>query len=215
MSDTDSEQFYQKSNLRSPARLEAFFDAVLAIAITIMVLSFKLPQKLAGTDTITIFWAIFPQIIHYAVAFAILASFWMVHHRIFAVIRYTNSHLVLINLAIIFFVCLVPFSTSLNMDPDVGSGKMILFQSIMLIIALLFLLQWNWVRKHPQYLKGRLSPSYIKTRTNGAVMFVVVAFTALILSCIVPYFSSFAYLGIFIWHSFEQNMQETAGSDKL
>lgn len=200
MTGTDTEKYLPESTLRSPERLEAFFDAVLAIAITIMTLSFQLPDEVIGNDVGTMFWVIWPQLLLYVIAFAILASFWMIHHRIFAVIRFANNQLVFINMAIIFFICLVPFSTSLNMDPDVGSGKMVFFQSIMLIIAVLFLLQWIWVRKHPQYLKGTLSPSYIKIHTTGALLFLIIAFIALILSFIIPYDSSFAYFGILAWH---------------
>ena len=197
MSDPDSDQTAPASTLRSPERLESFFDAVLAIAITIMVLSFELPQKVPGSDVGTIFWVVWPQIFHYAVAFAILATFWIIHHRIFAVIRYTDSMLVLINITIIFFTCLVPFSTSLNMDADVGSGKMILFQIIMLILALLFLLQWMWVKRHPAYLNRTLSDSYIRINTFASVLFPTFAFIALLLAFVIPDWSSFAYFGIF------------------
>lgn len=209
MNDADGKQTSPESTLRSPERLESFFDAVLAIAITIMVLSFELPQELPGSDAGTVFWAVWPQIFHYAVAFAILATFWIIHHRIFAVIRYTDSMLVLINISIIFFTCLVPFSTSLNMDSDIGSGKMILFQVIMLILALLFLMQWIWVKRHPEYLNRTLSDSYIRIQTFASALFPIFAFIALLMAFVVPDWSSFAYLGIFFGMRFIHMREKT------
>lgn len=209
MNGTDGKRDSPESTLRSPERLESFFDAVLAIAITIMVLSFELPQDVPGSDAVTVFWVIWPQIFHYAVAFAILATFWTIHHRVFAVIRYTDSMLVFINIAIIFFTCLVPFSTSLNMDPDVGSGKMILFQIIMLILALLFLSQWTWVKRHPEYLNRTLSASYIRIQTSSAVLFPSFAFIALLLAFVISDWSSLAYFGIFFGMRFV-HMREKA-----
>jgi len=91
----------------SKGRLEAFSDAVIAIAITIMVLELRVPH---GTD-----WqAVRPVIsvfLSYALSFVFLGIYWNNHHHMLHVTHRINGKILWANLHLLFWLSLVPFTT--------------------------------------------------------------------------------------------------------
>ncbi len=91
----------------SKGRLEAFSDAVIAIAITIMVLELKVPQ---GAD-----WAalrpIVPVLLTYALSFVFLGIYWNNHHHMLHAADRINGKILWANLHLLFWLSLVPFVT--------------------------------------------------------------------------------------------------------
>ncbi len=97
-------------------RIILFSDAVFAIAITLLVLEIKLPSSNLPV-TAAIFdenlLEIVPRLIGFLISFLLIGFYWMTHHRIFAhVIRYDKT-LLRLNLLLLLFIVLLPFSTSL------------------------------------------------------------------------------------------------------
>src|SRR3954447_2923406 len=99
----------------SLGRLIAFTDGVFAIAITLLVLNFDEP---AGPDSeilhqLTDQW---PSLLAYFLSFVVIGRFWIVHHRVFAVVRRLDSGLLTLNLLYLAFVVLIPFTTEVLGD---------------------------------------------------------------------------------------------------
>lgn len=89
-------------------RLVAFFDAVIAIVMTVLVL--ELP-KIHGTS----FQAIWENRIHYfayITTFILFVTFWDTHHTIFDKVRIINPKIVKIQMLLLFFDTLFPYVTS-------------------------------------------------------------------------------------------------------
>ncbi len=96
-------------------RLILFTDAVFAIAITLMVLSFSVPDLPAnGTDKDFLISLIneSPKFFGFVISFFLVGLYWFLHHKSFGfVVNYTPG-LIWLNLVFLFFVVLMPYSTS-------------------------------------------------------------------------------------------------------
>ncbi len=89
-------------------RLEAFSDGVLAIVITIMVLEFEAPEQ-------TSFHAVLsksPVFISYLVSFIYVGIYWNNHHHLFQITEKINGKILWANLHLLFWLSLIPFTTS-------------------------------------------------------------------------------------------------------
>jgi uncharacterized membrane protein len=61
-----------------------FSDGVFAIAIMLLVLSIDVPTNLASSEEVSGFLGqALPQLVVYAVAFMVIGTFWVRHHRMF------------------------------------------------------------------------------------------------------------------------------------
>ncbi|MCQ0110711.1 TMEM175 family protein [Zhouia amylolytica] len=89
-------------------RLEAFSDGVLAIVITIMVLEMKAPEEI----TLESLFSVWPVFISYLLSFIYLGIYWNNHHHLMQVTEKVNGTILWANLHLLFWLSLIPFSTS-------------------------------------------------------------------------------------------------------
>jgi len=89
-------------------RLEAFSDGVFAIIITIMVLELKAPHEadLEGLRHLG------PTFASYVLSYTFVGIYWNNHHHLFQAVRHVNGAVLWANLALLFFLSLVPFGTA-------------------------------------------------------------------------------------------------------
>jgi TMEM175 potassium channel family protein len=98
---------------RDPERLVFFTDAVVAIAITLLVLPLA---DLANepvehpSELVTGNWSL---IAGFVLSFAVIARFWLTHHRMFQHVGQYTGPLVLMNMVWIFTIVVLPFPTEL------------------------------------------------------------------------------------------------------
>ena len=92
-------------NAMGTARLEAFTDGVLAIAITIMVLELKVP---AGGDLASLAGSI-PVLLAYVLSFVNIGHYWNNHHHLMAAAEHVDGRVLWANLFLLFWLSLVPF----------------------------------------------------------------------------------------------------------
>ncbi len=88
-------------------RLEAFSDAVIAIAITIMVLEIKVPH---GTDW-GVLRSLLPVFLSYLMSFVYLGIYWNNHHHMLHTTERVNGRVLWANLHLLFWLSLIPFVT--------------------------------------------------------------------------------------------------------
>jgi uncharacterized membrane protein len=89
-------------------RLEAFSDAVIAIAITIMVLELKIP---GGADS-TALRAAAPAFLMYTLSFIFLGIYWNNHHHMLHAATKITGPVLWANLHLLFWLSLVPVVTA-------------------------------------------------------------------------------------------------------
>src|SRR2546421_4113408 len=129
--------------LLSLGRLIAFTDGVFAIAVTLLVLNFDEPH---GPDSkllhqLTEQW---PNLLAYVLSFAVIGRFWIVHHRVFAVIRRLDAGLVMLNLSFLAFVVLIPFTTEVLGDFGDTTEAVVFYAGVLGGVAIL---NWLMIRR--------------------------------------------------------------------
>jgi TMEM175 potassium channel family protein len=97
----------------STARLEAFTDAVIAIALTIMVLELHSTDILGAPDMHSVARVFGPKILIYALSFVVILRIWINHHRLMEIARHSTTALFWLNGLLLFWVSLIPIATAL------------------------------------------------------------------------------------------------------
>lgn len=89
-------------------RVEAFSDGVFAVIITIMVLELRPPL---GTNLQSLV-QVLPAVLTYALSFVFIGLYWNNHHHMLRASRGVDGRAMWANLNLLFWLSLVPFSTS-------------------------------------------------------------------------------------------------------
>lgn len=100
-------------------RMILFSDAVFAIAITLMVIEIKIPDKefltehggISDTTILNSLNHLLPKFVGYIVSFTFIGLYWTIHHRMFGFVTNYDRRLLFLNLLFLFFIALMPFST--------------------------------------------------------------------------------------------------------
>jgi uncharacterized membrane protein len=123
-------------------RTTAFSDAVMAVAITLLVLSIEVPHVPASELKGQLDDLAFPVAV-YSLAFALVGRFWVIHHRLFEALRELDGRLMALNLLFLGLVALLPFSTDLMGEYDKAPEAAAVFAAT---IALISLSHWTMSR---------------------------------------------------------------------
>jgi uncharacterized membrane protein len=97
-------------------RLIAFSDAVIAVAITLLVLDLKLPEGLSDAQLPEALAGSLHGFFVYVLSFLVIGLLWMGHHEQFSYIRRVDALLIWLNLFYLMTIGLIPFFTSLLSD---------------------------------------------------------------------------------------------------
>jgi uncharacterized membrane protein len=132
----------------SKARLEAFSDGVMAVAITLLALDLVVPAPGRGALLTQLgdHWAEFAA---YAISFFIIGIIWVNHHARMNLIARVDRTLLFLNLVLLLFVVLIPFATAMvaayltsgNEDSHIA---MALYAVVMEGMALSFGAMFEW-----------------------------------------------------------------------
>lgn len=152
------------------ARLASFSDGVFAVAITLLVLSFAVPQlpkgkadELLGQELMNlapIYWA-------YLVSFFVIGLFWFGHHRLFIRVPQHDVGLFWLNLLLLMLIVFIPFPTHVMAQyPDSEVSTIFYACSIavagIVICAVLTYVRWKKL--------GELEPAFYLPFYSGYLM---------------------------------------------
>jgi uncharacterized membrane protein len=93
------------------SRIVAFSDGVFSIAITLLVLAIDIPNTLEHSEVAQALWNEREQLFAYAISFAVIARFWLVHHSFFGEVKAFDTKLITLNMLYLGFLVLIPFSS--------------------------------------------------------------------------------------------------------
>jgi uncharacterized membrane protein len=109
------------------SRIVAFSDGVFAIAITLLVLSFEIPDHLHGESLGQALWGQRDDFLAYALSFAVIGRFWLVHHRFFSEVTGFDNRLLTLNIFYLAWIVLIPFSSEVLGDHGGEAAAVILY----------------------------------------------------------------------------------------
>lgn len=173
----------------STSRIEALTDGVFAIAMTLLVLNFEVPNPLEGQGapelhrTLAGLW---PNLIHYVESFLILSIFWVKNHQQFHFIRHSDQKLIWLNLLSLLFVCLIPFTTSLVSDYGHVSTAAIIFEANLMAAGSVYWLQWRYVTGEGGLVDPNLDGRVIKAYNYSSSVTPAISLLAIAVSLFAP-----------------------------
>ena len=119
----------KRETAKSPHRIEAFSDGVIAIIITIMVLDIKAPKS----ASIEAWRSNIPLLFAYTLSFITLAIFWNNHHHLLKATKYVSSAVMWANMYLLFWLSLIPIVTAWFGQNINQKWPVILYSSIALM----------------------------------------------------------------------------------
>lgn len=189
----------ENPSLMDSKRLETLVDGIFAIAMTILVLTLTAPQvtgTVSGQAVENALYALLPSFKTMVLSFFLLALFWSVHHRIFKQIKYINSSMLWINIIWLFFIVMVPFSSSIVGDYGDYSITHVIFNLNLLGVALFLYINWHFADRS-ELIYEKVDNSQISMTKKVNALFIGISSLALVLSYITPQWSEIVYLLIF------------------
>lgn len=153
-------------------RLVNFSDAVVAIAITLLVLPLTEVAGDAGKEPVSKLLAENqPTIMAFLISFVLVANYWLVHHRMFEYIDGYDGVLTWLNMVWLLLIILLPFSTELISNGFVGEAAMIYSTNLALLSLLLGIIGWH-VTRHPALQSAGFDPDRMRL-AKSVIYFVV------------------------------------------
>jgi len=107
-------EFYKKEIAFE--RVIFFSDAIVAIAITLLALELKVSSPSEQHLTFAALLAPWHKYLAFILSFTSISGFWRTHHNFFLYIRKLDERMLAINIFWLFFIVILPFSTSLLSD---------------------------------------------------------------------------------------------------
>lgn len=170
---------------KSSERLVFFTDAVVAIALTLLVLPLTdlVPELVAehrpAVEAVTHNWS---KIVSFLLSFLVIGRFWSVHHRIFEHVRAYSTALVRVNFCWLLTIALLPFPTELIGAYQSERFTVVFYLGTLLASSLCHTTMVFIIRRDPQ-IRGDAEPVSDETWWNhvlSAVVFALAVVVALI-----------------------------------
>lgn len=172
-----------KNVLLEKNRMESLTDGIFGFAMTLLVTSMILPRNAVvvqgSGDALA---SLLPEFYHYIIAFFVLAGFWMGHHEQFSRIHHIDNRLLYLNIVSLFFVTLVPFSTSFVGDYDADMIATCVFEINLLILGLLFSLQWLYAARKHRLIPADFPETQIRQRLYHGMILPVVSAAGILIT---------------------------------
>jgi len=109
------------------SRIVAFSDGVFAIAITLLVLAINVPDHLHEESLASVLWDQRHDVLAYALSFAVIGRFWIVHHRFFGDVTGFDGRLLALNILYLAWIALIPFSSEVLGDHGGEAAAIVLY----------------------------------------------------------------------------------------
>lgn len=178
-------------------RIENLTDGIFAVAMTLLVLNLKLPQggvEEVEADLLGLITGQSHVFSNYAMSFLLAAVFWITQHQQSHIIKRTDRNHIWLNILILMFVSLIPFSTSLINDYHDDWMASIFFGMNMFILGSLFYINWDYATKNHRLVALSLDPRRIAVGKKRSAVTPIVSLFAMALAIVDAPISSLAYL---------------------
>jgi len=130
------------------SRIVAFSDGVFSIAITLLILNVSIDGSAVTRDGLwQALWDQRENLLAYAISFAVIGRFWLVHHRFFGEVTAFDNRLIGLNMLYLGWIVLIPFSSQLLGDYGGQTPSVIVYAVNLAVVVLLGLLMSSRARR--------------------------------------------------------------------
>jgi uncharacterized membrane protein len=170
------------------ARLEAFSDAVFAVAITLLILEINIPAGEHLWEQLKDQW---PSFASFFVSFWVIGIIWVNHHGLLDHLKRIDRPVLYLNLLVLMTVVFIPFSTAL-MAEHLKHGESdetvaaIVYALAFLAMGLAFNVFWTYIVKHRRELGVEIPDEEVRRMSVGFMIGTPLYAVALIMAFISP-----------------------------
>jgi uncharacterized membrane protein len=176
-------------------RFNAFSDGVFAIAITILVLELAVPSVSAGI--LASLRELWPDLLGYFMSFFYIGGVWISHARLTGLMKQGDATAYGLNLVMLLFVALLPFTTGLlvtHLDgPEVTIAAVIYGLNVLVATFAMSLLMFH-VARQPLLLADDLADDSLKRMYRQRWIVIGVGTFAVVLAFVAPLVAVALYL---------------------
>jgi TMEM175 potassium channel family protein len=155
-------------------RLEAFADAVFAIAITLLIIEIRLPaheelRQLGGLRTALLH--LWPSYLGYVISFVVIGIMWANHHNLMKLIDRVDHGFITLNLLLLLCVAFLPFPTAvmaeLLTDLHERSVAVAFYCGCFTITAVFYFLMWWHAARGRRLIAPHVPDSAVRAITRA------------------------------------------------
>jgi uncharacterized membrane protein len=186
-------------------RIEAFSDGVFAIDITLLTFELKAPgfkEEYTSQSLLLALLAQWPMYLAYLLSFGTIFIIWVNHHRMFNVVRRSDSKFLYLNGLLLFLVTLIPFTTNtLAKYIQTSATELSTIISMLLfggITATLFMM-WNHATDNFHLLKRPAANVRVITVRRGLLISTCMYAVAALIATILPTLSILISLAMIVY----------------
>lgn len=190
-------------------RLAFFSDAVFAIAITLLVIEFKVPHVDKNTTYVEVWQEIDElkyKFISVLLSFMFISTYWVRHHLLFKYIHDYNRQVLLCNLFVLLPIIFFPFTTAFFYDSIINHQVLPIAYRFFLVNNIIagimtYVLYWLVTKRYP-HMSLPMEPEDKEAFTYRVLWMVagfgcmfVLSFFSLVYSCygLLPMFAAMLY----------------------
>jgi uncharacterized membrane protein len=173
-------------------RIVFFSDAVMAIAITLLVIDLKLPTipaALAEKELPALLAGLVPHFASFIVSFIVVGVYWSAHHRTFIHIRRYDNWLIALNLLFLLFIALMPFFSGVEGQYGTVPLAVMAYSLEVAATGASFALLWWYASYRHRLVDPDLDPAFIRTRNLSIIVNPLVFFLAALFALLNPLLS--------------------------
>ncbi len=177
-------------------RIESLSDCIFAFSMTLLVMTFTFPGAgLQDEAQVTgVFLKEIAKFDRYVLTFALLAIFWITHHQQFHHIKRTDRRFLWIQVAILMFIVMVPFTAAWMSAHSHLHITNLVFDVNLLVLGLLFLLSWFYATHRTRLVDENIDRTIVARGVARSLLTCFVALLAIAMSFYHPGWSNYAFV---------------------
>lgn len=157
-------RIFSRQHKGDKVRMDAFTDGAFAIIATLLVLEIripKIPDNHTQEELLHSLFEVMPSFIGFAFSFLTIMIYWLNHDHLSQFIKHYTPKFKALNLLLIFWLCLVPFTTGFIAEYPTEKISVIVYGTVLLCAAITGNLFYRLVAFKTDVLNNAIS---LKTR---------------------------------------------------
>ena len=155
-------------------RIEAFSDAVFAIAITLLIIEIGVPHAEGAESLSDKLLHLWPSYLGYAISFLVIGTVWANHHNRFRLIARSDHILLFLNIVFLMCVALIPFPTALLAEyireEEYRTTAVAVYSGTLAVTAIFFTVLWLYVAGNYRLVDRSVDPLLLRAMTRRYVL---------------------------------------------
>jgi uncharacterized membrane protein len=159
-------------------RLEAFADAVFAIAITLLVIEIRLPPheevlRIGGVGPALL--QLWPSYVGYVISFIVIGIMWANHHNLMKLVDRVDHGFITLTLLLLLCVAFLPFPTAVmaehlaDPDPHERAVAVAFYCGCFTVTALFYFLMWWHAARGRRLIASHVPDESVRAITRAYV----------------------------------------------